>query len=159
MAKWRSAFAGAVGVFIAVNVVLSVVALVAKLPDLPHTHATTDRIAVGTVLWGNGSIVSPPLLFMAVVAVLLWGALGHRRWLSRAGVALIVVGTLVMAIDEFAGDGGLKRKPALYSQSKWDLVLILGWIFIVAAAAVVASGAGWLATSVGILRPSPSGAE
>jgi hypothetical protein len=154
MSTWRSAFAGAVGVFIGVNVVLSVVALVVKMPDLPHTHATTDRITVGTVLWGDGSIVSPPLLFMVVVGLLLWGALGRRLWLSRASTLLIVLGALLMGIDEFAGDGGLKSKPALYSQSKWDLALILGWIFILAAVAVVVSGVGWLATSVGSARPS-----
>jgi len=159
MSKWRVAFAGAVGAFIAVNVVLCVVALLAKLPDLPHTHATTDRITVGTVVWGNGSIISPPLVFMVVLTVLLWAALGQRLWLSRASTLLIVVGTLVMAIDEFAGDGGLKKKPDLYSQSKWDLALILGWIFIVAAAAVVVSGVGRLATSIGDLRPSPRGAD
>jgi hypothetical protein len=146
--KWRRALAGAVGVFILVNVVLSLVALVAKLPDLPHTHATTDRIATGTIIWGGGSIISPPLTFMVVLALLLWGALGRRPWLARACTVLIVVGTLVMAIDEFAGDGGLRSRPALYSQAKWDLALILGWIFVLAAAAVVVSGVGWLATSI-----------
>lgn len=158
MTKWRRAFVGTVVLFIAVNVVVSLVALLAKLPDLPHTHATTDRITVGTVLWGDGSIVSPPLAFMVVVGVLLWCATRRQTWLAGASTLLIMVGTIVMAIDEFGGDGGLKNKPALYSRSKWDLALILGWIFIVTGVAVVVSGAGRLATSVGILRrPRPAG--
>jgi len=159
MSKWRGAFAGAVGVFVAVNVLLSVVALAAKLPDLPHTHATTDRLSIATVLWGGGSIISPPLVVMVVLALLLWAVLGRRPWLSRASAGLIVAGTLVMAIDEFAGDGGLKAKPALYSQTKWDLALSLGWIFIISAAAVVVTGVGWLATSIRNPRPSPRGAD
>jgi len=146
MSRWRRAAVGAVLLFIAVNVVLSLVAWPDKLPDLPHTHATTDRISLGTVLWGNGSIISPPLVFMAVVALLLWGALTDRKWLSRASAALIVVGAAVMAIDEYTGDGGLKKRPALYSHSKWDLALALGWVFIATAAAVVVSCMGWLAT-------------
>ena len=146
--SWRRSFVGAVICFIALNVVLSVVALAAELPDLPHTHATTDHITAGTILWGDGSIISPPLVFMAVLGLLLWGVVRGPTWLSIASAALIVVGTAVMAIDEFTGDGGLKRKPALYSQSKWDLALILGWIFIVAAGAVVVSGVAWLATSL-----------
>jgi hypothetical protein len=158
MSTWRRAVAGAVGLFIAVNVVLSLVALLAKLPDLPHTHATADRITVATVLWGDGSIVSPPLVFMVVFALLLWGAATERAWLSRSSVVLIVIGTLVMAVDEHSGDGGLKRKPALYSHAKWDLVLILAWIFILAAATVVASGVGWLVTTARIrFRPRASG--
>jgi hypothetical protein len=147
MSNWRRAFVCAVVLFIALNVVLSVVALAARLPDLPHTHATTDHITVATVLWGNGSIISPPLVFMAVLALLLWGFVKGPAWLSIASALLLVVGSAVMAIDEFAGDGGLKSRPALYSQSKWDLALTLGWIFIVAAAAVVVSGIGWLAAS------------
>lgn len=155
--EWRQAFVGTVVLFIAANVVLSLVALLARLPDLPHTHATTDRITVETVLWGSGSIVSPPLVFMVVVVVLLWSATTRQAWLAAATTVLLVVGTIVMVIDEFGGDGGLKNKPALYSQSKWDLALILGWIFIVVGAAVVVSGAGWLATSVGTLRrPRPA---
>jgi hypothetical protein len=152
MSNWRGAVAVAVSLFVAVNVVLSVVALVAKLPDLPHTHATTDRISAGTVLWGDGSIVSPPLVFMVVVVLLLWGLLTARKWLSWASAILLVAGTLVMAIDEYAGDGGLKTRPALYGQSKWDLALILGWVFIVAAAGVVVTVIGWLATSLGSVR-------
>jgi hypothetical protein len=155
MVSWRRAFIRAVVLFMALNVVLSVVALVARLPDLPHTHATTDHISVSTVLWGNGSIISPPRFFMAVLALLLWGFVKGPAWLSIACAVLTVVATAVMAIDEFTGDGGLKNKPALYSQSKWDLALVLGWIFIVVAAAVVVSGAGWLATSVaGRRRPA-----
>lgn len=152
MSSWRQAFVGTVVLFIAVNVVLSCVAFFAKLPDLPHTHATTDRITLPTVLWGTGSIVSPPLVFMVVLGLLLWGASTRRTWLASASAVLIVVGALVMAIDEYSGDGGLKGKPALYSRSKWDLALVLGWIFIVAAAAIVVSGAGRLAASIGSLR-------
>ena len=152
MSNWRQAVVGTVVLFIAVKVVLSFVALIAKLPDLPHTHATTDRITVGTVLWGDGSIVSPPLVFMGVLALLLWGTAARRTWLASASAVLIVVGTVVMAIDEYGGDGGLKRKPALYSQSRWDLAVTMGWIFIVAAAAVVVSSGGWLATSLGTRR-------
>jgi hypothetical protein len=151
---WLLAVAGAVGLFIAVNVVLSVVALVAKLPDTPHTHATTDHITVGTVLWGNGSIISPPLYFMVVVGLLLWGVLARRKWLSIVSAVLLVVGTVVMAIDEFGGDGGLTKRPVIYSQSKWDLAQVLGWIFIVAAVGVVVSAAGWLATSARRAEPA-----
>lgn len=133
--------------FVSVNVVLSAVALVAKLPDLPHTHATTDHISLGTVLWGNGSIISPPLAFMVVVGLLLWGAVSGRRWLSGACTSLIVLAVAVMAVDEYTGDGGLHNKPQLYSQAKWNLALTLGWVFIAAAAAVVASGLGRLAVT------------
>jgi hypothetical protein len=148
----RRGFIGAVVLFIALNVALSVVALAAKLPDLPHTHATTDHITVATVLWGDGSIISPPLFFMLVLALLLWGFVKGPVWLSMASAVLIVVGTAVMAIDELSGDGGLRNKPALYSQSKWDLAVALGWIFIVAAGAIVVTGIGWLATSLASRR-------
>lgn len=146
MSRWRVAVVGTVVLFIAVNVVLSLVAWRDKLPDLPHTHATTDRIGLETVLWGNGSIISPPLVFMVVLALLLWGVVTRRTWVSIVCAVLLVAGTLVMAIDEYTGDGGLKKRPALYSHSKWDLALALGWVFVVAAAAVVVSGVGWLAT-------------
>lgn len=147
MTNWRRAVVGTVVLFTALNVALSLVAWRDKLPDLPHTHATTDRISLGTVLWGNGSIISPPLVFMVVVALLLWGVVTRRKWVSIVSAVLLVAGTLVMAIDEYSGDGGLSKKPAVYSHSKWDLALALGWIFIAAAAAVVVSGVGWLAAA------------
>jgi hypothetical protein len=91
---------------------------------------------------------------MVVVGLLLWGVLAKRKWLSIVSGVLLVVGTVVMAIDEFGGDGGLKRRPVIYSQSKWDLAQVLGWIFIVAAVAVVVSAVGWLSTST--RRPKPA---
>jgi hypothetical protein len=153
MTSWRRAVGYTVGLFIAVNVVLTLVAWLDKLPDLPHTHATTNRIGLGTVLWGNGSIISPPFVFMVVVALLLCGAVTTRTWLSRISAALLVAGMVAMAIDEYMGDGGLKTKPALYGQAKWDLAMALGWVFIAAAAAVVVTGAGLLGTS---LRNAPA---
>lgn len=151
--SWLRAFVATVGVFVAVNVVLSVVALVAKLSDLPHTHATTDHIGVGTVLWGDGSIISPPFVFMAVVGLMLWGALSGRTWLSRICTSVIVLGVVVMAVDEYSGDGGLKSRPHLYSHAKRDLALALGWVFIAAAVFVTVSGLSWLVSTI-VQRPA-----
>jgi hypothetical protein len=137
----RRTFVAAVWVYIGYNVVASVIGLIAKLPDLPATHAHTDHIAVREVLIGNGTIMSPPLVFMVVAALLLWGSLNRRMVLARICVALLILGVGLTAVDEAFG---FNDKPSLYSPAKWHLAVTIGGIFVAIGAIVVGSGIGWL---------------
>jgi hypothetical protein len=143
--RMRRVFLVAACVYIGVNVVVSLIGLLFKLPDLPATQATTDAITVGQVLVSPGTIVSPPLLFMLIAALLLWGVTSRMTWLSRACTILIALGAGTTAVDEY---GGLLLKPIQYSQGKWDLVLVLGSVFIAIAAVTAISGVAWLALSI-----------
>jgi hypothetical protein len=139
----------AVWAYVGYNVVASIVGLAVKLPDLPATHAHTDRLSLGQVLFTNGTIMSPPLVLMIVVVLLLIGSSARRLWLARICTGLLIVGVGVTAVDEAVGFGD---KPALYSQDKWDLALSIGSMFLIVAAMVVIAGAVRIYAS---RRPQP----
>jgi hypothetical protein len=115
----------------------SIIGLVAKLPDLPATHARTDHLSVSQVLFGDGTIMSPPLVLMVVVVLLLLGSTVRNIWGARVCTGLLILGVAVTAVDEAIGFG---NRPALYSDAKWNLALTIGSVFIVVAAAVVVTG-------------------
>jgi hypothetical protein len=130
-------------VYMAFNAIASAIGLVAKLPDLPATHAHSDHITLAQVSFTDGTIMSPPLVAMLVVALLLWGAVARNLVLQRICTALLVLGVGTTVVDEAIG---FSSRPALYSSAKWGLALAIGTIFVVVGAAVVVSGAVWLYT-------------
>ncbi len=52
----RTAFTWAVAVFIGYNVLVSVIGLIAKLPDVVASGAKTDSITIGQVLYGTARL-------------------------------------------------------------------------------------------------------
>jgi hypothetical protein len=141
----RTAFTCAVAVFIGYNVLVSVIGLIAKLPDVVASGGKTDSITIGQVLYGNGTIMSPPLFTMVAAALLLWGARARRLVIAGVCTAVLALVTAVASIDEV---GGFSPKPVIYSAAKWDLAIALGTIFAVIGVAVVATGIWYLTKSV-----------
>ncbi len=63
-------FRNAVWVWMGYNVLASLLGWIFGLPDIPNTHARNTDIALGQIVWSNGTIISPPL-FVIVIAGLL----------------------------------------------------------------------------------------
>jgi hypothetical protein len=141
----RTAFTWAVAVFIGYNVLVSVTGLIAKLPDVAPSGAKTDSITIGQVLYGNGTIMSPPLLAMAAAALLLWGARSRRFLVACACTTVLTLLTAVASLDEVEG---FSPRPAIYTAAKWDSAIGLGVIFAVIGVAVVVSGIWYLSKSI-----------
>ena len=128
----RRCFLLTVAGYIGWNVVAAVVGLIAKLPDIPASHAHTDRLTLGQVLAGNGTIMSPPLVLMIPVGLLAWASMTSRVWVSRA--ATLITAALVAVFGD---------KPALYSTGKWHLCIALGTMFDIFGVAVMITGLLW----------------
>ncbi len=141
----RTAFTWVVAVFIGYNVLVTVIGLIAKLPDVVASGAKTDSITIGQVLYGNGTIMSPPLLAMVAAALLLWGARAGRLVIACACTTVLTLVTAVASLDEVEG---FWPRPAIYSAAKWDFAITLGVIFAAIGVAVVASGIWYLSKSV-----------
>ena len=141
----RAAFTWAVAVFIGYNVLVSVIGLIAKLPDVVASGAKTDSITIGQVLYGNGTIMSPPLLAMVAAALLLWGARARRLLVACACTTVLTLVTAVASLDEVEG---FSPRPAIYTAAKWDFAIALGVIFAVIGVAVVVSGIWYLVKSI-----------
>ena len=156
MGNSRTAFTWAVAVFIGYNVLVSVIGLIAKLPDVVASGAKTDSITIGQVLYGNGTIMSPPLLAMVAAALLLWGARARRFLVACACTTVLTLVTAVATLDEVEG---FSPRPAIYSAAKWDFAITLGVIFAVIGVAVVASGIWYLSTSTRLALRSRDGGQ
>jgi hypothetical protein len=141
----RTAFTWAVAVFIGYNVLVSVIGLIAKLPDVAASGAKTDSITIGQVFYGNGTIMSPPLMVMIAAALLLWGARARRLVLAGACTTVLTLVTAIASLDEIEG---FSPRPVIYTLAKWDFAITLGAIFAVIGAAVVASGIWYLTKSI-----------
>lgn len=141
----RTAFTWAVAIFIAYNVLVSVIGLIAKLPDVAASGAKTDSITIGQVLYGNGTIMSPPLLTMVAAALLLWGARAGRLVIACACTAVLTVVAAIASLDEVEG---FSPRPVIYTAAKWDFAIALGVIFAVIGVAVVVSGIRYLSKSI-----------
>jgi hypothetical protein len=141
----RTAFTWAVVVFIGYNLLVSVIGLIAKLPDVAASGAKTDSITIGQVLYGNGTIMSPPLLAMVAAALLLWGARASRLVIACICTAVLTLVTAVASLDEVEG---FWPRPAIFTAAKWDFAIALGVIFAVIGAAVVVSGLWYLFKSI-----------
>ena len=145
----RTAFTWAVAIFIAYNVLVSVIGLTAKLPDVVASGAKSDSITIGQVLYGNGTIMSPPLLAMVAAALLLWGARAGRLVIACACTTVLTVVTAIASLDEVEG---FSPRPVIYTAAKWDFAIALGVIFAAIGVAVVVSGIQYLSKSIR-LRP------
>jgi len=141
----RTAFTGVAAVFIGYNVLVSVIGLIAKLPDVVASGAKIDSITIGQVLYGNGTIMSPPLLAMVAAALLLWGARAGRLVIACACTTVLTLVTAVASLDEVEG---FSPRPIIYSAAKWDFAIVLGVIFAVIGVAVVVSGIWYLVKSI-----------
>ena len=131
----RRTFLVAAIVWIAANVVLTILGVLLRLGDSPVT--STREITLGRALLDSGTIVSPPLVFMVVAVALLWPAMARNRWAALVATALLAIGTTVVGWDT---QGGLHVRAPLYSSSDWNIVLVLGWLFVALSAALVVSG-------------------
>ena len=149
----RTAFTWAVAAFIGYNVLVSVIGLIAKLPDVVASGAKSDSITIGQVLYGNGTIMSPPLLAMVAAALLLWGARARRFLIACACTTVLILLTAVASLDEVEG---FSPRPAIYTAAKWDFAISLGAIFAVIGAAVVVSGIWYLIKSIRLTLRSRS---
>ena len=132
--RFRRATLASIAAYLAFNVVASFLALFLKLPDVAVTHSSADDISVFQVLIDPGTVVSPPLYFIVIGGLLLWGVASRRTWLSLSSTALAAVGIAITGLDEY---GGLLVRPGQYTQGRWDLALVLGWAFIIVAASAV----------------------
>jgi hypothetical protein len=141
----RTAFTWAVAVFIGYNVLVSVIGLIAKLPDVVASGAKTDSITIGQVIYGNGTIMSPPLLATVAAALLLWGARARRFLVACACTAVLTLVTAVASLDEVEG---FSPRPAIYTAARWDFAIALGVIFAVIGVAVVVSGIWYLVKAI-----------
>jgi len=141
----RAVFTWAVAVFIGYNVLVSVIGLIAKLPDVVASGAKTDSITIGQVLYGNGTIMSPPLLFMVAAALLLWGARARRLVIAGVCTTVLILVTAVASLDEVEG---FSPRPVIYSAAKWDFAITLGAVFAVIGAALAAAGIWYLTKSI-----------
>jgi hypothetical protein len=141
----RTAFTWAVAIFIAYNVLVSVIGLIAKLPDVAASGARTDSITIGQVLVGNGTIMSPPLFTMVAAALLLWGARAGRLVIACVCTTVLTIVTAIASLDEVEG---FSPRPVIYTAAKWDFAIALGVIFAVIGVAVVGSGIRYLITSI-----------
>jgi hypothetical protein len=147
----RTAFTWVVAVFIGYNVLVSAIGLIAKLPDVVASGAKTDSITIGQVLYGNGTIMSPPLVAMVAAALLLWGARARRFLVACACATVLTLVTAVASLDEVEG---FSPRPAIYTAAKWDLAIVLGVIFAIIGVAVVVSGIWYLITSIRLAKRS-----
>jgi hypothetical protein len=152
----RTAFTWAVAVFIGYNVLVSVIGLIAKLPDVVSSGAKTDSITIGQVLYGNGTIMSPPLMFMIAAALLLWGARARRLVLASVCTTVLTLVTAVASLDEVEG---FSPRPVIYSLAKWDFAISLGVIFAAIGVAVVASGIWHLTRSIRVALRRRAGGQ
>jgi hypothetical protein len=141
----RTALTWVVAVFIGYNVLVSVIGLMAELPDVVASGARTDSITIGQVIYGNGTIMSPPLLAMVAAALLLWGARAGRLVIALVCTTVLTLVTAVASLDEVEG---FSTRPAIYSAAKWDFAITLGVVFAVIGVAVVASGIWYLSQSL-----------
>jgi hypothetical protein len=104
---FRRSFLIAAWVWIGANVVLSLVGWLFALGDSPVTGTT--HITLIQVLWDSGTIISPPLIFMVVAGLILWGATSGRLWPARVGTGLLAIGIALIAWDTH---GGLNTRPS-----------------------------------------------
>jgi hypothetical protein len=148
----RWIFFAAVYVFIAYNVLASVVGLVVKIPDVTTTQTSVAHMTVVSVIFSSGTLVSPPFIWMAVLGLLLWGAAANRPWLSRTCTVLSMLAIALLARADVQTI--LRGRPDLISSSKWTLAVIIGWIFVGIAAVAVASGITWFVRSLAHRRMS-----
>jgi hypothetical protein len=147
----RIAFTWAIAVFIGYNVLVSVIGLIARLPDVATSGARTDSITIGQVLYGNGTIMSPPLVTMVAAALLLWGARAGRPVIACACTAVLTIVTAIASLDEVEG---FSPRPAIYTAAKWDFAIALGVIFATVGVAVIVSGVRYLSSSIRQARRS-----
>lgn len=152
----RAAFTWAVAVFIGYNVLVSVIGLIARLPDVTASGAKTDSITIGQVLYGNGTIMSPPLVAMVAGALLLWGARAGRALIACACTTVLIAVTALASIDEVEG---FSPRPVIYTAAKWDFAITLGVIFAVIGAAAVVTGIRYLSKNIRLPRRSRDRAQ
>jgi hypothetical protein len=139
------AFTAAIVGYIGFNIVATVVGVLAGLPDVTTTHATTDAVPIGQVFFPDGTIISPPLVFMIVAALLLWGVQrGHPVW-SRVCAVLLILGAAVTSLAEVTGLGS---RPALFSAGKWHIAVVTGSIYGAIGLAVVVTGLTFLLSAL-----------
>ena len=149
----RGAFVVAAVAYIAFNVIASMVGVVAKLPDVTTTHAKTDNVPLGQVLFPDGTIISPPLALMVIAGLLLWGALNHRVVVSRVCTALLILGVALTSIAEVTG---LADRPSLCSPAKWHVAVVVGSTYGVIGFVAVVAGVVYLFSTLASRRRVPN---
>jgi hypothetical protein len=122
--------------YIGYNILASIIGVIAKLPDVTTTHQKTTNIAVGQFL-SDGTIISPPLFLITLIALLLWATTSRRRLVARTCTLLVVIGVGLTVIAELSG---LSPRPSLFTAGKWDLAIAVGFVFGVFGATVIATG-------------------
>jgi hypothetical protein len=134
-------FTAAIIAYIGYNLIATLVGILAKLPDVTTTHATTDHVPLGQVIFPDGTIISPPLLLMLVAALLWWGIISRRRVLAPVCGSLLILGA---ALTSFAEVTGLGNRPSLFSAAKWHVAIAVGTIYGVIGLTVVITGVAYL---------------
>jgi hypothetical protein len=134
-------FTAAIIAYIGYNVIATLAGIIARLPDVTTTHATTDQVPLGQVIFPDGTIISPPLIFMVLAALLLWGVISNRKALGAACASLLILGAALTSIAEVTGLG---NRPSLFSPAKWHVAVVAGTIYGVIGLAVVITGVAFL---------------
>ncbi len=138
----RRVFVVAGLVWIAANAVITAAGVVFGLGDTPVTGTTS--ISWTGALFTGGTIVSPPLIFMAIAGVLLWGASSTSLRVTRIATVLLVIGIAIIAFDT---QGGLHAQAPQYSDQRWYAAVVLGWTFVAISAVAIIAGIAHLITS------------
>jgi hypothetical protein len=68
-------FTAAIIAYIGYNIIATLVGIIARLPDVTTTHATTDQVPLGQVIF-RPSLFSPAKWYVAVVAGTIYGVIG-----------------------------------------------------------------------------------
>jgi len=125
----RRALAAAVAMWMAVTVIVSLLAWLFAWGDSPVIHTT--HVSMAQVLLTAGSVVSPPLITIVLAGLFLWWALSRHVWVSRTGIVLLLVG---IALTGWDTAGGLHVRAPGYGAAKWDAVLVIGWAYVAVCA-------------------------
>jgi hypothetical protein len=134
-------FTAAITGYIGYNVIATLVGILARLPDVTTTHATTDQVPLGQVIVPDGTIISPPLILMVVAGLLLWGVTSRRKVLGPVCASLLILAAALTSIAEVTGLG---NRPALFSAAKWHVAVAVGTIYGVIGLTVVIAGVAYL---------------
>jgi hypothetical protein len=122
--------------FAAYNVLGMVIGLAAALPASSGSQGNVHDMSHQEIA-GNGTALSPPL-FLLVIVVLAVIAATRNGWIRRIGAFVIwfYAGFYLSA----AQIGELTTSTSPLTGAKWELVLVLGSIGLVIAAAVLLAG-------------------
>jgi FtsH-binding integral membrane protein len=143
--EWNTRFLAAAWLFVAFNLVGTIVGWLAALPASNGRHGNVHHVGRQAVT-GNGTALSPPLFITVILGLCVLAAARSGGWPGRIGAALTF---LFAGFYVSAGElGELTTNTSPLTGAKWDLVLALGALGIAIAALTLVTGLRTLAGSL-----------